>query len=230
MDISHTPVVDAHIELAVAKLVSLRTLIADHCRKLSPDVPCSLPLQQPVGSPSPTAAGIVHLSLQRCFQLSLHTLHFFLRSCRVPNSSLKALALSHIDLQHWSKYWSKYTHDSPPTYMLAPEASSYAVPPPAVFSQVSTSSLLLLALHCCSRMNAAALRGIAQAAPQLQMLLLGGCEFTNCAAEQGASPVLDAVAAVVASLHLQAQASARALASSLSSRCAQLWFTLSEIG
>jgi hypothetical protein len=224
LDISHTPVVDAHIELAVAELVSLRTLIADHCRKLSPDVACSLPLQQPMVSgqspPSPNAVGIVHLSLQRCFQLSLLTLLFFLRSCRVPNSSLKALALSHIDLQHWSKY----KPEVPLTYILAIDESVNGPLCPSITpicSHVSTSSLRLLALHCCSHMSAAALRGIALATPQLEILLLGGSEFGSTAG-QSASAVADAVTAVVKSLHFQAQALARECASNLWSRCIQL--------
>ena len=217
IDVSSTPTLDEHLAAATARLPRLRCVIADHCRKLTPSIThCST--RAPASSSA--LAALQQLSLQRCFQLTASTLRDLLCSTQARAARLQYLALSHLDLTPMamqpadsssttstSSACSEHSASTEDVEISAASASASCYEVSQILAgyqqQPVVSSLRVLALHCCSPFPMSALMCIANAAPQLETLLLGGSQFAKPTRDD-AVPRYDAVWQVVEGLRARA--------------------------
>ena len=220
LDISTTSAVDADMTAIARRLTALTSLNADSCRKLTPVAVA------PFSGHAPCAPRLRHLSLQRCYQLTLAALEAMLCGASAPGASISALAVSHIDMLDHSLasfpgglFGSRaldavlaapvldFSDDSTNggstgMEVLGSDTSGSAPPSPssAPSSHFSGSTLRVLALHSCLAVSAQSLASLLRLVPNVEQLLLGGCAF-QLDDDDVATSVWGAVQATVRAVH-----------------------------
>jgi hypothetical protein len=191
LDISGLPVDDGDVLALLHMLPQLRHLHAAACRKLTPRLATAL-LRGDANHvrPSPPFQ-LTILDLQRCFQLTPHTLHELLAAARsvcgdavAPLAALRGLAVSHLDL-----------------YPLVHHLSQPPQPQSRLLPALQPTGLTLLAANNCTGLHPDVIAALAHACPQLQYLMLGGCtpmlaSCTDSSVSSTAARLCDALASM----------------------------------
>jgi hypothetical protein len=212
-------------------LPGLTSLSINHCRKLTPAVSAILAAAQR------NSSCLVHVSMQRCYQVTSASLHTVLSGACAPSAGLTAFAASHIDMSGLCSASAAALSDSEQSFAssdshvpllrqhssnlgdstdLASDSSGMGdsgdlhVRSPLHASMISSacSSVRVLALHSCSGVSCQALAKLLGLAPHVEMLLLGGSALQLDVSCSDDS-VFDAVTAAVKAVHAEARSHIR---------------------
>eukprot|EP00955_Chlamydomonas_euryale_P085943 364180-Chlamydomonas_euryale.AAC.8 len=138
------------------RLTRLQSLCLAGCRRLTGGLATGLLAEPPVN--------LATLDLQRCFQMNTSALCDLLSAVHAGKlPALRCLAMSHLDLSELPQK----------LYPLQQSAGASG----SCLQLKNGSGLCLLALHNCSGLSALGLRSLAEVAPSLKVLMLGGCTF-----------------------------------------------------
>mmetsp|Transcript_43776 Transcript_43776/g.131214 ORF Transcript_43776/g.131214 Transcript_43776/m.131214 type:complete len:653 (-) Transcript_43776:115-2073(-) len=156
LDIAGTPVENEDIMALLHRLTRLQSLCLAGCRRLTGGLATGLLAEPPVN--------LATLDLQRCFQMNTSALCDLLSAVHAGKlPALRCLAMSHLDLSELPQK----------LYPLQQSAGASG----SCLQLKNGSGLCLLALHNCSGLSALGLRSLAEVAPSLKVLMLGGCTF-----------------------------------------------------